>query len=185
MRQRFDLEENAVAEHMPEPVMLFKNASFHNETMVRLKAGAVWMQADVLCPGRTLRGERFDYRSFRNDLSVYYGDELVFSQRQRIEPAKQVIGAPGSWDEMTHWGTYYLFSDRVGAAHLEQLQTKIDSFASPIGHRIIAGASLTYRYGLVVSAGSTAAWPLQQLMRELWGAARTGILDLPPLCWLH
>lgn len=184
VQQTFTLEENAVVEHMPEPVMLYKDASFRNETLVRLKAGSAWLQADVLCPGRTLRGERFDYRSYCNMLKVYYGEELIFSQRQRIEPVKQAISAPGCWDEMTHWATFYIFSDRVNGAHLEQLQEKLDGFSSP-EHPIVAGASLTHRFGIAVSAASTAAWPLQQLMKELWQTARKGLLDKPPLRFLQ
>lgn len=183
MSQAFALEENAIVEHMPEPVMLYKDAAFRNETKVKLKMGAAWLQADVLCPGRSLRGERFDYRSYHNSLSVYYGEEeeLIFTQRQRIEPARQDLSAPGCWDDMTHSATFYLFSDRVNGTHLEQLQETLDSFASPEGHRILSGASLTYRFGVAVSAVSTAAWPLQQLMKELWQTARKGLLDKPPL----
>ncbi|WP_342556544.1 urease accessory protein UreD [Paenibacillus sp. FSL H8-0548] len=184
MRQTFSLEESAVVEHMPEPIMLYKDAAFQNETEVRLENGSVWMQADVLCPGRTLRGERFDYRIYSNTLSVRYKDELIFSQRQRIEPAEQHLAAPGCWDEMTHWATFYIFSDRVNSSHLEQLQEQLDCFAAPTGHPITAGASMTYRYGIAVSAASTAAWPLELLMKELWGAARGCLLDQPPLRFL-
>ncbi|RCW42542.1 urease accessory protein UreD [Paenibacillus prosopidis] len=185
MYQTFYLEENAVVEHMPEPVMLYKSAAFQNETHVQLLAGAVWMQADVLCPGRTLRGERFDYRCYRNALSVRYGDELIFSQQQRIEPSRQSIHAPGCWDEMTHWATFYVFSDRVNSMHLEQLQQTLDSYAAPGGHPVVAGASLTHRFGVAVSAASTGAWPLQQLMREIWQTARAGVLGKPPLRFLQ
>ncbi len=185
MRQTFILEEAAVIEHMPEPIMLYKDAALHNDTLVRLQAGSVWLQADVLCPGRTLRGERFDYRCYRNSLSVHYGEELIFSQRQRIEPAKQALAAPGCWDEMTHWATFYIFSDLVNSNHLEQLQKKLDSFAAPDGHAVIAGASMTQRFGIAVSAASTAAWPLQQLMKELWAEARAGLLGKPPLRFLQ
>jgi urease accessory protein len=185
MQQTFTLEENAVIEHMPEPVMLYKDAAFRNETTVRLKGGSAWLQAEVLCPGRTLRGERFDYRAYSNALAVHYGEELIFSQRQRIEPAKQTISAPGCWDEMTHWATFYMFSDLVGSAHLEQLQETLDSYDAPAGHKILAGASMTHRYGVAVSAASTAAWPLQQLMQELWRTARKGLLGKPPLRFLQ
>ncbi|MBD2872672.1 urease accessory protein UreD [Paenibacillus arenilitoris] len=181
MRQTFELADNAVAEHMPEPVMLYRHARFRGETQVRLGAGAVWMQADVLCPGRTPRGERFDYRSFRNELAVRYGEELIFMQRQRIEPPEQTLGAPGCWEDMTHWGSFYLFSDRVRAGHLERLQACIERFDSPAAHPVIAGASLTHRFGVAVSAASTAAWPLQKLMGELWREARASVLELPPL----
>src|SRR4030095_5278936 len=43
MQQTFTLEEGAVVEHMPEPVMLYKDASFRNETKVRLKEGSAWL----------------------------------------------------------------------------------------------------------------------------------------------
>ncbi|OBZ12844.1 urease accessory protein UreD [Bacillus sp. FJAT-26390] len=185
MQQTFILEENAVIEHMPEPVMLYKDAAFRNETAVRLKEGSAWLQAEVLCPGRTLRGERFDYRAYSNALTVHYGEELIFSQRQRIEPAKQTISAPGCWDEMTHWATFYMFSDLVRSVHLEQLQETLDSCAAPDGHKILAGASMTHRFGVAVSAASTAAWPLQQLMQELWRTARKGLLGKPPLRFLQ
>ncbi|WP_082361054.1 urease accessory protein UreD [Bacillus sp. FJAT-28004] len=185
MQQSFALENNAVVEHMPEPIMLYKGAAFRNETNVRLQTGSAWLQADVLCPGRTLRGERFDYRSYSNSLTVHYGEELIFSQRQRIEPESQAISAPGSWDEMTHWATFYMFSDRVNSTHLEQLQEKLDSFVAPEAHKVVAGASMTYRYGVSVSAASTAAWPLLQLMQELWQTARMGLLGKPPLRFLQ
>jgi urease accessory protein len=185
MLQTFTLDEGAVIEHMPEPVMLYKDAAFRNESIVRLKEGSAWMQADVLCPGRTLRGERFDYRSYHNSLMVHYGEELIFSQRQRVEPAKQAISAPGCWDEMTHLATFYVFSDLVNREHLEQLQEKLDSFEAPAGHKVLAGASMTHRFGVAVSAASTAAWPLQQLMQELWQTARNGLLGKPPLRFLQ
>ncbi|WP_424768799.1 urease accessory protein UreD [Paenibacillus sp. sgz302251] len=185
MLQSFVLEENAIVEHMPEPIMLYKNARLKNETQVHLKAGAIWMQADVLCPGRTLRGERFAYRSYSNSLSVYYEKELIFSQRQRIEPAKQSITAPGCWEEMTHSAAFYLFSDQIDGALLEQLQEWLDVYSSPIGHPIVAGASLTHRHGIAVSAASTAAWPLQQMMKELWASVRGLLLHKPPLRFLQ
>lgn len=181
MRQSFALDEYAVVEHMPEPLMLYKDAALQSETYVSLQTGSVWMQADVLCPGRTLRGEKFDYRSLRNDLTVHYGEELIFAQRQRIEPAAQTLGAPGCWEEMTHSAAFYVFSDRVDGRLLELLQEKLDGYAAPGGHPVAAGASLTQRCGVAVMAASTAAWPLQQLMRELWAAARAGLLNKRPL----
>ncbi len=179
--QRFELGERAVIEHMPEPIMLYKDAALHNDTCVRLQAGSVWMQADVLCPGRTLRGERFAYRSCRNDLTVHYGDELIYAQRQRIEPALQTLAAPGSWEDMTHTASFYVFSDRVDVALLERLQALLDSHQAPAEHAVLAGASLTYRHGVAVMAASTAAWPLQQLMRLLWEETREALLGCGPL----
>ncbi|MGO4546122.1 urease accessory protein UreD [Paenibacillus sp. 2TAB23] len=185
MQQTFKLAENAIVEHMPEPVMLYKDAAFRNDTRVNLSQGAVWLQAEVLCPGRSLRGERFDYRSYRNTISVYYGDELIFFQRQQIEPERHALAAAGCWEELTHSAAFYVFSDRLNSSHLELLQQKLDSFVSPEGHSIVSGASLTHRFGIAVSAMSTAAWPLQQLMRELWEVVRASMLGKQPLRFLQ
>ncbi|MFX3634820.1 MAG: urease accessory protein UreD [Candidatus Pristimantibacillus sp.] len=184
MLQSFTLEEKAIIEHMPEPIMLFKDAQFHNDTTVQLAAGAVWMQADVLCPGRTFRDEVFEYREFRNSLSIYYEDELIFTQRQRIVPATQSMTAPGCWDDMTHWASFYVFSDRVTSALLETVKLLLDELPEFQHHQVEAGASLTHRYGIVVSAASTAAWPLQQTMRLVWGCIREALFGKPPLLFL-
>ncbi|WP_138752338.1 urease accessory protein UreD [Paenibacillus sinopodophylli] len=185
MLQQFVLAPNAVVEHMPEPVMLYKDAAFRNETRVEMQQGSVWIQGEVLCPGRTMRGERFDYRSYRNELSIHYEGELIFFQRQQIDPANHAITAPGCWEEMSHSATFYVFSDRVDRSHLELIQQKLDRIVSPEGHRIVSGASMTHHYGIVVSALSTAAWPLQQLMRELWETVRYALLERPPLRFLQ
>ncbi|WP_337099445.1 urease accessory protein UreD [Paenibacillus sp. YIM B09110] len=188
MLQTFALADDAIVENMPEPVMLFKNASFANESIVHLRPGAVWMQADVLCPGRTLRGESFDYVSYRNSLTVFYEDELIFAQRQRIEPKQQRLEDAGCMAEMTHLATFYLFSDRITSTHLELLQNKLDEYSgneSSARHSIIAGVSRTHRHGIAVTAASTAAWPLQALMREIWQSCREGLLGKPPLRFMQ
>lgn len=181
LRQTFRLDQGAVVEHMPEPVMLYKDASFASHTTVELASGSIWMQADVLCPGRGLRGEKFQYREYDNRLTVYAEDELIFHQRQRIQPELQQLSSPGSWEEMTHWAYFFAFSDEVDASLAAKLQAVIDSYQSPDTHRVVAAVSLTYKFGAGVSACSTAAWPLQELMRLLWDGAREHLLKLPPL----
>ncbi|MHA6485061.1 urease accessory protein UreD [Paenibacillus sp. strain BS8-2] len=179
--QRFVLEEHAVVEHMPEPVMLYRNAAFAGRTTVQLASGAIWMQADVLCPGRGLRGEKFLYREYDNRLTVYAGEELIYNQRQWIKPESQHLQSPGGWEEMTHWAYFFVFSDTVNASFVEKLQAVLEQYRGPESHPVEAAASATYKYGVVVSACSTAAWPLQELMRLIWANMREQLLGLPPL----
>lgn len=181
MVQTFKLEENAIIEHMPEPIMLFKDACFHNDTQVHLAPGALWMQADTLCPGRTLRSEVFQYREFRNSISVYYENELIFTQRQRIHPNTHNLFAPGCFDDVTHWSTFYLFSDRLNTTHLDKVNHLLENLPGFQHHRVEAGASMTHKLGLVVSAASTAAWPLQQMILMVWNCVREALLNKQPL----
>ncbi|MGO4108124.1 urease accessory protein UreD [Paenibacillus sp. YAF4_2] len=186
IRQTFHLGDHAIVEHMPEPVMLYKEARFHNDTNVYLGQGAVWMQADILCPGRTLRKERFQYTEFRNALSVYYGHELIYAQRQRIVPESQKLASPGSWDEMTHIATFCLFTDRLTPSHIQSMKQLVEKQPSMYGaHPVVIGVSETQRYGLVAAAASTAAWPLQEAMRSIWNGARSILLHKEPVILLY
>ncbi len=175
--QTFRIGSHAVIEHMPEPVMLYKDARLRSETNVYLESGAVWMQADILCPGRTLRQEKFQYREFRNSLSVYYEDELIFAQRQRIVPIEHKLAAPGCWEEMTHMATFCLFTDRLTASQIASMKELIQEMPDCGSHPVVIGLSDTHRYGLVAAAASTAAWPLQEAMRFLWQGARKIVLS--------
>ncbi|NIK69752.1 urease accessory protein UreD [Paenibacillus sp. BK720] len=174
--QTFRLGHYAVIEHMPEPVMLYKDARLRSETNVYLETGAVWMQADILCPGRTLREEQFQYAEFRNSLSVYYEDELIFAQRQRIVPSAHMLAAPGCWEEMTHMATFCLFTDQLTASQIESMKELVQEMPEYGSHPVAIGLSDTHRHGLVAAAASTAAWPLQEAMRFLWQGARKIVL---------
>lgn len=181
MLQRFELGSGAVMESMPEPIMLYRGAALANDTEVRLAAGAVWMGAEVLCPGRTLRGERFAYRSLLNRLAVYYGDELIFAQNQRIQPDVQALSAPGCMGDMTHTGVFYAFSDRIGKQDAAAVLAALQALPSRDGHRVTWGVTLTHKHGLAVMASGTAAWPLQETLSAAWTALRMNMLGLPPL----
>lgn len=60
MASRFLLAPNACIENMMKPIMLYKDASFENETTVNLGVGAVWMQGKC-CAREGLRVERASF----------------------------------------------------------------------------------------------------------------------------
>ncbi|RAP75560.1 urease accessory protein UreD [Paenibacillus montanisoli] len=181
IRQSFELGRNAIVESMPQPVMLYRDAVLESETVVRLEAGAVWMGAEVLCPGRTLRGERFAYRSYKNRLNVYDGEELIYAQRQVIVPEQQLLSAPGCLAELTHTGVFYAFSDRIKACHAECVRSTLEAIPNRSGHPIQWGVSLTYKHGLAVMAAGTAAWLIQEALAAVWRMLREEMLGLSPI----
>ncbi|NBD26020.1 urease accessory protein UreD [Paenibacillus sp. T1] len=185
MSQRFELGQGAVVESMPEPVMLYRDAAFASESEVRLSRGALWMGADVFCPGRTPRGERFAYREFRNKLNVYYGNELIYAQHQRIEPSRQELFAPGCMAELTHTGVFYAFSDRIGMPEADVVREALNVLPKHEGQPLIWGVSLTYKYGFAVMAAGNAAWVLQEALEAAWSSLRLHLLHLQPLNFLR
>lgn len=184
MSQRFELGEGTVVESMPQPVMLYRDAAFISESEVRLSPGALWMGADVFCPGRTPRGERFAYREFRNRLNVYYGNELIYAQHQRIEPSRQELFVPGCMADLTHTGVFYAFSDRIGMREADVVREALNILPKQEGQPLIWGVSLTYKHGLAVNVAGNAAWALQEALDAAWASLRLHLLQLRPLRFL-
>ncbi|GBF76625.1 urease accessory protein [Paenibacillus sp. 598K] len=180
MRHSFALGPGALVESMMEPLMLYRDAALRNDTEVRLSPGSVWMQIEVLCPGRTHRGETFRYRLLDNRLRVYYGEELIFAQRQRVEPDRHDLRAPGAWEDMTHTGTFYVFADRIAPSHAEAVREALEQLPLRDGE-LVCGVSLTHRHGLAVLAAGRAAWQLQEALELAWRTVRRELLALPPL----
>lgn len=180
LTQRFVVGEGACAQSMMEPMMLYKDADFRSATEVELGPGAVWMQSEVLCPGRLLRGESFLYRRLDNLLTVRYGGEPIFRSRQLVLPSQQRLAAPGAWEDMTHTGTFYAFSDRITPAELVAVRAALEAGAGDGPAAVVAGASLTYRHGLAVLAAGRTAWQLQRTLHAAWSAVRHSLHGLPP-----
>ncbi len=72
-------------------------------------AGASLAMAEIVCPGRSLRGELFQYRLYDNRLTVFYEDEMIYYNRQRMEPGEHCLQSPGLFAEHTHYGSFFVF----------------------------------------------------------------------------
>lgn len=172
------LAADTLLEYIPEPLMLYKDADLFAETEAHLAKGSTLIFSDVLCPGRTQRGEIFHYSRYVNRMKVWYEGELIFYQNQRIEPAKMVLTAPGCWEDETHMGNLFIFSDRLNQRHLETIMEKIGQLD---GTAVRVGASLTYKHGLVVTVLGRHAWELQAVLTKAWHHIRRSLMALTPL----
>ncbi|WP_168735487.1 urease accessory protein UreD [Cohnella fermenti] len=183
VRQRLRLERDAVLEWMPEPVMPFRGARYCVCTDIELMPGSVCVIADLLCPGRVVRGEAFDFDLYDSKLSVRYNQELVHYQRQRFEPARLRIESPGCFGSYTHLATLSVFSDRVDASavtRIEELLEPEKTKAGLIDEKIVWHVALTARYGIVVTIAGMKTWQLQRLVIKAWDAVRLVFLGSPP-----
>ena len=181
LRQTYRLAEGACAQAMMEPVMLYEGAEFTSVTDVSLAPGALWVSADIVCPGRVLRGESFAFRKYDARLNVCYRDELIYRSRMLLEPGRHRVEAPGAWEDKTHCGILYAFSDRLTAAQLDAAREAAEAAGGIASGACVVGASLTYRHGLVVTAAGGAAWQLQRALTAAWQAIRLSLDGLPPL----
>ena len=154
--QMLHLEADSVLEYMPEPLMLYKDANLLTETDVHLSPGSALIFSDICCPGRTQRGEIFQYSRYVNRMKVWYGEELIFYQNQKNRTTAMQLQPPGCWEQETHLGNLFIFSDRLEQRHLEAIvQIKSEEVTGSYG------SEFTYKYGLIVTVMGRHAWELQ------------------------
>jgi urease accessory protein len=178
--QRLRLESDASLEWMPEPVMLFRDARFVQDTRIDLAPGAVFMMGDIVSPGRLSRGERFAYAEYDARLEVRLSERLVHCQRLRWVPSELPVKAPGCFGTYSHQASFSVFGDRIRPAHLAGIREMLEQEGDGLGD-VVWGASLTAQCGLTVQAAGDAAWSLQRFVLRAWDAARRQVLDLPPM----
>ncbi|CAG7659115.1 urease accessory protein UreD [Paenibacillus allorhizosphaerae] len=179
-RQTLHLASGAYVEYMPEPLMLYNQAYFLSETDIRMERDSTLIFSEIVCPGRTHRGEQFQYELYRSRLSVWYDDELIFTAKQLTEPGKHAPLGAGRWDGYTHLGSLYMFSTVADAALVEKLRDKLERKFPP-GGSLYFGISLTYKYGLAVSVLGRRVYEIADLLETAWGIIRSASFQKPPL----
>lgn len=175
--QKLYLSQGSYVEYLPEPIMLYKDASFNSYTVIRMEKEAALILSEIVCPGRTQRGELFQYRQYRNDMKVVYEDELIYCSKQKIEPSEQRLQSIGAWGKFTHYGTLYVFCDRADGAFAEALREELDTAcedakASGDTSPLFFGVSRTYKYGVIVSVMGFNVYELQDFLDKAWKFSR-------------
>jgi urease accessory protein len=164
--QHIYVESGGRFEFRPEPVMLYADADFTTVTDVRLDQGGSLLLTEIICAGRRLRGERFDFRRFESTFRIYFAEELVYYNRQRLLP-KQEPGfdpvSPAGWDNYACQGTLYAFAEDIGLKEVAHLRSILIEDRFP---NVRFGISETYKHGLVIIALATHAEHIQQLFEE-------------------
>jgi urease accessory protein len=168
----------AVLEYMPEPVMLYADAHLLSETEISIEQGGTLIYSELMCPGRTHRGELFRYDCFRGKVNVHYGGELIYCARTRIEPPVRPVNRLGAWGAYTHSAALYVFREGIGQGHVETLRAALQRYDSDGSMSL--GISLAYKHGLILSALGTSVNMLEQLIADAWAEVRRQLLGLPP-----
>lgn len=165
--------------------MLYKDASFDSRTEIRMENDSTLLISEVVCPGRTQRGELFQYLQYKNEFTVYYENELIYCAKQRIEPSMQRLQHIGGWENYTHYGTLYVFSERADIVFADALRDYLDKvvtddLVSSGGSALYYGISRTYKYGILVSVMGVKVYELQEFLERAWKFARGRLFSGDP-----
>ena len=182
-RQRLDitLQAGAVLEYLPEQIIPFAQAAFHQHTHVRLGAGACLMWLEIVAPGRLTRGEAFAYRDYDSRICVEDANgHVLLRERTRLRPGWQRLDGPGLFEGYAYLGTFYALAEEtvLPTALVERVHALL------AGHtRLIGSATLLAHGGMAVRVLGEDHTTVSEALHEVWDVVRRKLLGYPAVVW--
>jgi len=188
---QFDVASGAVLEYLPEYNIPYANTRIYQENIFRIRKDSVLIAADMIIPGRTERGELFQYDVFSSKVQIFVDDELKAYEYVKSEPKKNAITGFGILESRKIYATVFLYAEKLPDGLLEEVREilkpgeeknmKSDETigtgeSSQPGNGVYGGISfLDESLGVVKIIGDTVS-DMQDMTEEIWGAARRHLL---------
>ena len=90
----FTVLEDALLEYVPDAIIPFAGANYHQHTSVRLSPNAGLFLWEILAPGREAGNEVFAFECVELWTEVAAQDEIVSIDRMKLEPHKKMLCIP-------------------------------------------------------------------------------------------
>lgn len=182
-RQRLDitLQAGAVLEYLPEQIIPFAQAAFHQCTRVRLGAGACLIWLEIVAPGRLASGEAFAYRDYDSSVCIENASGgVLVRERTRLQPGRQRLDGPGLFEGYYYLGTFYALVEGtvLPTALVERLHVLLSDRT-----RLIGSATLLEHGGIAVRVLGQDHTTVSAALHEVWDVVRRELLGYAALVW--
>ncbi len=161
-QNRFTLDEGAFFDYVQKPVIPFEDSRFYSKTECRLKKGSAYLCTEVLACGREKMGERFAFKEYGNTNRVYYNDELIYLDNQKLVPCQQELKGIGFFEGYTHQASLLYFNDNLHEFVFERCFDILNS-----NDEIDSGITKTYKFGMAIRMMGRNSDSLERLLSIL------------------
>jgi urease accessory protein len=164
--QRFQLDENAMLEWLPQDTIVFPGANAALKSVFHLHATSTLLAWELYCLGRPVMQETFSHGTLESRLEVWRDGEPLLIERQHLTDGDLSPVADHPWI-----GTLLFYP--ANEAHLEETR----SILAPLEN--LAGATLTDGL-LSVRFLSHDNLICQRVMRDIWQHLRPQLTAKAP-----
>ncbi len=170
---------NAICEWMPELTIPFSGSRFEQTITVWLETGASLILWDALAAGRVVRGERWQFSSFANRITILLADGKSLEERYCLSPTHDNPCLPftQTWNYM---GSFFIVSDKVSSPTWERIKQGVTTVLENHSGDVLGGVSEPSVPGLVVKVLTRSAPDLTSVLEQLWRVARMGLWNTAP-----
>ena len=176
-RQSFRVGQGSLLEYLPDELIPFAGARYHQETFIELSDGAGLFCWESVAPGRAARGELFQYDSLLLRLDLTARGLPLARERVALDPARRPLQSPARLGPYQYFATFYVC--RVGLAEPRWLELEAElaelarSLSSP--RSILWGVSTLPAHGLVVRALSVKGRDITRGLHDFWRASKSAL----------
>jgi urease accessory protein len=182
---RFTISRDALLEYVPDPIIPFARSRFRQETAVDLEKGGGLLWWEILAPGRSARGELFEYDSLELKADLKAEGQMIAAENVRIEPKNREISSTARLGPYAYWTTFYLVRIGPDAAFWlkaeQHLREIIGSFCR--SSEGLWSISTLAAHGLVVRGLTRRGANVLPNLRVIWSEAKLllyGRAAIPP-----
>ncbi len=179
---QFEVATGGVLEYVPDPLIPFARARFHQQTRVRLAAGATYIGWDTIAPGREAHNETFAYErvALATDIEGPHGPLAL--ERAELEPAKRPLTSPLRLGNYRYFTTFYVLHLGRDATFWHALERDLQELALAKSQppTTVWGVSALPSDGLVVRGLSQLGRDLEAGLVDFWRASKRSILGREP-----
>jgi urease accessory protein len=172
----FQLGPDAYVEHLPDPLLPQAGSRYRQRTRIELGAGAAFVAAETISPGRRARGERFAYDLLELRTEVRRDGRELCAETLRLEPARAPLdraGALGGWDYLV---TLFAVAPERDAANLA---ARLDAALTVERGVLGAAGELPNGVGAFARMLAPDAPAAERALRGAWAVARRVLLGAP------
>lgn len=167
------VEAGAVAEWLPQESIVFDGAHAETVTRVDLARGAVFVGWEMLCLGRTARGETFSRGMLRMHTELRRAGRPIWLERAVIPGGSPVLTAAAGLAGHSVAGTLLVAGEAIDAGLLEACRA-IETGGARVGVTLLPGL-LVARY----LGGS--AQQAREYFTRIWHALRMPLTQRAPV----
>jgi urease accessory protein len=169
--------KDALLEYVPDPVIPFAHSLYRQETHIKLEEGAGLFWWETIAPGRTTRGELFEYDKLELVTSICVDDYPIALEHTRLEPALRPLLSPVRLGSYRYFSTFYICKVGLEQSEWLALEVQLRTLALELSQRgeVTWGVSTLVAHGLVIRGLSMNGRTLTAGLLSFWQVAKQSL----------
>lgn len=169
--------EGGLLEYLPDPLIPFAGACYHQKTHIQLEPGAGLFWWETIAPGREARGESFEYDRLQIQLDLIAASRPVALERVRLEPKLRPLNSVSRLGPYRYVTSFYICRPGLEGAEWLKLEATLLELAQGISHpgEVVWGVSTLPAHGLIVRGLSQAHPEIAAGLPLFWQQAKQAL----------